>query len=766
MSNTIMNIKEGRELGKITEEVLLSLYENGPIFTHDLEILCYLKIYQSEVFSEIEHKVLKFMGLHYKNLQRESLSEVIFDMYQKYIYDKYQVSYTPVQAKIVDGIEENKCYSFSAPTSTGKSFVFRKIIEESEGDIVIIVPSRALINEYYLSLTSDISDKEINILTFVDKINLRHAKRNIFILTPERCKELFKFKNDFNIEYALFDEAQLSDEQNARGLYFDSIVRRLQRSFPEVKFIFAHPFISNPESQIERNLFDTKQSDSDNFSIKNVGQIFYVITPEGEYYHFGIDKSKMGMRKVSSNYDPVEKVLKNNGSVLIFTSKTSILKREVFSQFSQYLELCEEVTNPEALEIINKIALLIGASDNSADDRYSEMLHLLKLGVVTHHGSLPLQVRLLIESFTNKGFCKICFATSTLEQGINMPFDLVYLNKFNKSKPLSIKNLIGRAGRSTQNPIFDFGEVIVKRNNMSDFRKLMTEDIKLDNISLLDKELPDKMKDLQDFKNSILDGTFSDEFNLTPSQLESLRNSDSQRVVSEILDLLFKNDSFIPLSQVDNRTITELFSSLYEYHLKRKLSRGENAVINSAVQIILWRIYGKSFKDICFYRFAYISQKEERERLRKSNNITRYNKLTAKFTMPFADIPNQTLEAYSLFEEGTKAINVDYDRIVFDTYDYLDKIIGFRLTDIFIAAFAHYEQTNHDDRAVKLINYIKYGTNDSTEIWLLRYGFDFDDIEWLASYVEQIDENEIKFDNSIFGEIDERVQLVSRFYYE
>lgn len=30
-----------------------------------------------------------------------------------------------------------------------------------------------------------------------------------------------------------------------------------------------------------------------------------------------------------------------------------------------------------------------------------------------------------------------------------MPFDVVYLNTFEASKPLSLKNLIGRAGRST-----------------------------------------------------------------------------------------------------------------------------------------------------------------------------------------------------------------------------------------------------------------------------------------------------------------------------
>jgi hypothetical protein len=42
-----------------------------------------------------------------------------------------------------------------------------------------------------------------------------------------------------------------------------------------------------------------------------------------------------------------------------------------------------------------------------------------------------------------------------------MPSDLVYLNKLG-SKPLSVKNLIDRGGRSTMEYKFDYGFVVVK----------------------------------------------------------------------------------------------------------------------------------------------------------------------------------------------------------------------------------------------------------------------------------------------------------------
>ena len=81
-----------------------------------------------------------------------------------------------------------------------------------------------------------------------DQINKKHSSRNIFILTPERARELFNNKDWINLEFVLLDEAQLSEDKGVRGLYFDSIVRRLKKHFPSTKILFAHPFISNPEA--------------------------------------------------------------------------------------------------------------------------------------------------------------------------------------------------------------------------------------------------------------------------------------------------------------------------------------------------------------------------------------------------------------------------------------------------------------------------------------------------------------------------------------
>ena len=102
-----------------------------------------------------------------------------------------------------------------------------------------------------------------------------------------------------------------------RGLYFDSIVRRALKSFSDAKYVFAHPFISNPEAQLQRNGIIDTQSAAINYEQKNVGQIFYVHNPAtGDFYHLGTSKEILGKQKLKAEFDPIERAISSGGSVL------------------------------------------------------------------------------------------------------------------------------------------------------------------------------------------------------------------------------------------------------------------------------------------------------------------------------------------------------------------------------------------------------------------------------------------------------------------
>jgi len=765
MNDIIKKIIAGEGIDNIFGYVLNSLFKNGPISVTDMEILSYLKLYHPSTFEKYKTSVLNFMGVFYKEIERKTLKEIVFGQYRRHIEESFQKEYTPVQANIVRGIDNNNCFSFSAPTSTGKSYVFMNRIMDTNNDVVVVVPSRALINEYYLKLNELIPDKRVNILTFIDKINTKIARRNIFIVTPERCRELFKHKTDFNVELFLFDEAQLSNENSKRGLYFDSIVRRSYKAYPNAKYIFAHPFVKNPESQVMKNHFNPVDSSAIQYTQKNVGQLFLCTDDDWNFFYFGIDKTIMGHRRIKCEFDPIENTIQNGGSALFYVSKAKIYNKGFLNQFSKYIDLCNDFESERVERYIDLLKQYTGGDTVANKNHYSQMISLLKKGIVIHHGSLPLQTRIIIEQFTKDGLCRLCFATSTLEQGINMPFDVVFLDRLQSSRPLSVKNLIGRAGRSTLDSKFDFGYVIVSSPaKMSNFRNIMNQDEELDSVSALEKD-EEHDEDYNDFKGAILNDTYSDEFNLSNKDIEKLTAKQIDEIIRNILNSAFSNGELISLNKIssDSRNRLQLYSFfqlLYSVYLGRYLTRGEQNVFNTAIKIILWKIHGKTFKNICWYRYSYASKSHEREYLERQGRRTDH--LEAAFYTEYKDLPDKTINVYSRLN-GVKAKDVDYDLIMYDTYDYIDKLIGFKLSDIFYAAFYKYYERENNELALKLAKYIRYGTDNERYIWMLRYGLSFEDIEILDKHIDKINSEEIVFKESIYEVPDEDKLSIQRF---
>jgi hypothetical protein len=347
-----------------------------------------------------------------------------------------------------------------------------------------------------------------------------------------------------------------------------------------------------------------------------------------------------------------------------------------------------------------------------------------------------------------------------------MPFDLVYLDRLEGSKPLAVKNLIGRAGRSSLLAKFDYGYVVVNSpQRMSTFRAIMLQDEELDNVSSLEKD-EQQDDDYNDFKEAILEGTYSDEFNLTEKDLEKLSTDSIDGIIELILSAVFNDEELIPLERISADLDFRLsfygyFRDLYALFLGRPLQGGEGSVLNTAIKIIFWRVYGKTFKQICWYRYSYASKSHERRRLKESPALIAA--LPAAFVMGYHDLPNKNLHSFSLFPKETKAVEVSYDLIMYDTYDYIDKLIGFKLSDIFYAAFTRYAQKYDDSRGAKLAMYVKFGTDNGKTIWMLRYGMSFEDVEVLGSHIESISEEEIVFSKSIANVSDDQKASVIRF---
>ena len=97
--------------------------------------------------------------------------------------------------------------------------------------------------------------------------------------------------------------------------------------------------------------------------------------------------------------------------------------------------------------------------DYCGPDSYE--MKLLDRGIATSHGQMPQRLRRLMVALIDDKVCPITVATATLTEGVNLPFDIIFVTSLKRSAydnvkqqpiitpytPAEFRNLAGRAGR-------------------------------------------------------------------------------------------------------------------------------------------------------------------------------------------------------------------------------------------------------------------------------------------------------------------------------
>ena len=102
---------------------------------------------------------------------------------------------------------------------------------------------------------------------------------------------------------------------------------------------------------------------------------------------------------------------------------------------------------------------LAACADYCGDDSYE--VALLNRGIASNHGQMPHRVRRMMVDLIDRGICPVTVATATLTEGVNLPFDIIFVpslvrRSFNQAEEQQVetsmstaefRNLAGRAGR-------------------------------------------------------------------------------------------------------------------------------------------------------------------------------------------------------------------------------------------------------------------------------------------------------------------------------
>lgn len=358
---------------------------------------------------------------------------------------------TDSQYKVFKSLNSLDSFSFSGPTSFGKSFIIRNYIFSCINDgknVVVLVPTKVLIEEYMREIRKKAKDNGwISINISKNAQSYQNDKINILILTPERFNNLVYSEIELNIDVLIVDEAHKLGDDDERSVTSFKVIQEATNRFKNCKVIFSSPVISNPSIFLESFGFNGKNSIeaiegpvTQNLFfvdlINNTSQFYNEVSKEFCTYTRELDSQDM--------FSFIRSITSSSSSSLIYcSSKSGSVNDAVL-----FAERLPSLSNEKLVAASKNIKELIHKDYFLSD--------ILLKGVAFHNADLPKSVRGIIESLYQSRDISYLFCTSTLLEGVNLPTGNLFLRSFktkgkitNKNK-LDFWNLAGRAGRYTK----------------------------------------------------------------------------------------------------------------------------------------------------------------------------------------------------------------------------------------------------------------------------------------------------------------------------
>ena len=384
---------------------------------------------------------------------------------------------TDVQYAIKEKMLDEGFFSFSGPTSLGKSFIIKdKLYDLAHHDslndhcVVILVPTKALITQTAADLRQLLSDvPEVNVAVYpsLPKFLRRKFKRTIFVFTPERL--LRYLANPVrDISYLIIDEAQkiIAENDTRSSLYYHATLEVIRRF--ATKLIFASPSLDNPDIFLQ--LFGKATNGSMATRERTVAQQRYLIdlVERKQYYVSATQRTMSELDTPPVQDDVIDVVLSRSGNSKSIIYINGSLKS---AEFAMTLS-----ARKNAVDDVEIDTLVDEVKEYIHKDYY--LANTLRYGVAFHHGKMPQEIRESVERIfaDPKSPVQFVVCTSTLLEGVNLPAKNIFIiNDKHGGKHFSeidFNNLAGRAGRLT----YDFsGNVVCIRNGKSQWERTTRE---------------------------------------------------------------------------------------------------------------------------------------------------------------------------------------------------------------------------------------------------------------------------------------------------
>lgn len=388
--------------------------------------------------------------------QNFSFKSIVYNAFAVSEIDE-RISLHPEQLQIISYIKENAATIISAPTSFGKTFcIFEYIVKYTPKNVVLIVPTLALVDEYFKKIIKRYKDK---FSTYKIHTSLNEEKEydfdnyNIFILTHDRVVQEANYHIIDEIDFLVIDEVYKleTDKTNDRVLVLNMAYYYLSKKAN--KYVLLAPFIKEV-SDIDKLEKHPIFYGSNYSPVVNDVKTFPILNEKDRFSECTrILKSLKEEEKTLIYFPTVNSMYKYITSVIALEPKNeNYLDQEV----SNFIDWAKE-------EIHEDWCLIIA----------------LERGYLIHNGQIPMGTRMFqLDYYEQSNLYNKLLCTSTLLEGVNTTAKNIIITKpsrISNNSPgdhfsaFDFFNLVGRTGRLHQHYIGD--AYYIKSPNDPEYRK-------------------------------------------------------------------------------------------------------------------------------------------------------------------------------------------------------------------------------------------------------------------------------------------------------
>lgn len=723
------------------------------------------------------------LNLAVNNAKEVDNIETAFEKEIKRTYQQVPNSefiFTDPQYKLFEALKDSNHFSFSGPTSFGKSFIMdafiHHIITERKGidNIVILVPTRALINQVSSRLKEAITENHYKVLShpIVPAIYRDKDYKYIFVFTPERLISYLAEKKNPVISYMFIDEAQkiVSDKDSRAPLYYNAILLAERKS---IKLYFASPNIPNTdiflrlfEKSIDEQMVVKESPVAQNrFYIDYIEQTGRMFTESGKDVFIDEIGRKKGNGYVTRLLNELGTGCKNivycntiDDTVHFALNYAKALPEKNDARIDSVIELIQKYVHKEYY-----------------------LIDCLKKGVAFHFGRLPQRIRERIEKLFEEKALDYIFCTSTLLEGVNLPAKNIFIfnNAIGNTKfsDIDFWNLAGRAGRLSKELSGNIICVrIEEKKNRWDTPDKDLEVIRKKNISAIDPLVVSGKKNFyknleksltlkaftkknasqteKDIWNHYANIVFTHQVSKTDSVLTSnfiTKNETGKRVLLQLeknnkippyileqcsgIKVKYQNDVYenmevgkpaFPL-EVTVTNCKEILDIIYDqYNWKEEESSGRNPMVRKRERLDYWAV------------LMYTWIKSTPLNMIITNLINYYKKK--------GEIWNQS-EMLKFDAENKELINLVINNLIAD----IDNCLRFKIKNYFQNYYLiAYEKNGEQIAGENWGEYLEYGTTDLYTIELQNIGLP----RHLALMIKEQFSDYLKFEDGKLVDID------------